>query len=177
MASITKQTIANLYDQHYSAVYCYLFRRLGEEDTARDLAADVFRRLLQAAQEGSAPINNSRAWLFRTAHNLLIDYYRSQKHRCHLPLEPDLIDNRDDPPRLAEREIQIRRLRAALPLLTADQQQVITLRFLEQLSLEEISAAIGKNVGAVKALQHRGLAALQQLLDEKKELPAWEMQK
>jgi RNA polymerase sigma-70 factor (ECF subfamily) len=132
--------------------------------TAQDLAADVFKRLLQALHRGQSPEREIRAWLYRTAHNLVIDHYRRQQHRQHLPLYEGVASGEGGPEQTAEVRVQAKILRAAIQELTPDQQQVITLKFLEGFKNKEIATVLNKPVGAVKSLQHRALAALQRQL-------------
>jgi RNA polymerase sigma-70 factor (ECF subfamily) len=82
-----------------------------------------------------------------------------------LPLDPELrSDPGDEPHQLVDEEIERQQVRAALALLTPEQRQVITLKFLEDWQNEEIAQALGKPVGAIKALQHRAIAALRRIL-------------
>jgi RNA polymerase sigma-70 factor (ECF subfamily) len=161
--------LAAIYDEYYQPIYRYVYRQVGDVETARDLTAEVFHRLLRAAQGGGSPDRNSKAWLYRTAHNIVVDHYRRQQHRRHLPLEDELINAKDDPAGTAERHLSAAQVRAALQHLTPDQRQVIILKFLEGLSNQEVAAVLDKPVGAVKSLQHRGLAALQRQLVSDKE--------
>jgi len=137
---------------------------VGDVDTARDLTADVFQKLVKAARQPNTPIEQISAWLYRTAHNAVIDHYRRRKFRRHLPLEESLVDDDDDPVATAERQIDAATIRAALCTLTPDQQEVIALKFLQGLSNQETAEIMNKPVTAVKALQHRALGALQRHL-------------
>ena len=96
------------------------------------------------------------------AHNVIVDYFR--QNSSAQSLDEDIQSNHDDPAYLAEIEMERVHLRRAVNRLTPEQQQVIVLKFLEGLSNEEIARVIDKPVGAVKALQHRGLATLRDLL-------------
>ncbi|MBK9055309.1 MAG: sigma-70 family RNA polymerase sigma factor [Chloroflexi bacterium] len=157
-----RQALADVYESYQPLIYSYIFRRVGDVEPARDLTADVFKHLLQAIQQGSGPEQSLRAWLYRAAHNQVIDYYRRQQFRHHLPLpDDDLVATADEPAQMAEQTFLVGQVRQALHALTADQQQVIALKFLEGWSNDEIAAQINKPVGAVKSLQHRALAALQ----------------
>lgn len=157
------------YDQYHLPIYRYIYRQVGEVETARDLAAETFRHLLTAVKQGNGPRDNLKAWLYQTAHHLVIDYYRRQKHRNHLPLAEDVIDLNDDPVRSAEGQLTAGQVRAALHGLTPEQQQVIVLKYLEGLSNAEVAEITGKPVGAVKSLQHRALVALRSELTRKQE--------
>ena len=166
---LDRDGLAAVYDEHHPAIYRYVYRQVGEVETARDLTAEVFHRLLRAVQRGGAPDRHLKAWLYRTAHNIVIDHYRRQGHRQHLPLDEEMVNADDDPAASAERRLSGAQVRAALRRLTPDQQQVITLKFLEGLSNQEVADVTGKPVGAVKSLQHRALAALGRQLEPDKE--------
>ena len=161
---LDRTTLAAIYDEYHQSIYSYVYRRVGEVDTARDLTSEVFQRFLQALQRGTGPNKNLRGWLYRAAHNAVVDYYRRQQHRRHLALDETLADPKDDPTRLAEHHISAEEIRTALQHLTPDQQQVISLKFLEGMSNQETADVLNKPVGAVKSLQHRALAALQRIL-------------
>jgi len=162
--SLEPDVLGAIYDDYHFLVYSYIYRRVGEVEVARDLAADVFRRFLQALHKGSGPNDNLRAWFYRVAHNIVVDHYRRNANRNHLPIEDNLADDSLDPGQSAEFNLQLEEIREALGHLTPDQQQVLTLKFFEGLSNQEVAEITGKQVGAVKSLQHRALAALQRRL-------------
>lgn len=162
---LDRDSLATIYDVCHPLIYRYIYRLVGEVETARDLAADVFQRLLWTAQNGSGPPRNPEAWLYRAAHNIVVDYYRRQEHRQHLPLEEGLPSSTpDDTAHMAEGRLAADQVRSALRNLTPDQQRVIALKFLEGLSNQEVAEVLEKPVGAVKSLQHRALSALRRQL-------------
>lgn len=163
-SSLDRNTLGGIYDEYHPPLYSYIYRRVGEIETARDLTADVFRRFLQATVNGSGPTENLRAWLYRVAHNVVIDHYRRQQNNQNYPLEDKWISAEGDPGKAAEQRMTSERVRAALRHLTPEQQQVIALKFLEGLSNDEVAQVTERSVGAVKALQHRALAALRRQL-------------
>ena len=162
--SLDRNTLGGIYDEYHKPLYSYIYRRVGDVETARDLTADVFRRFLQASANGNGPNKHLRAWLYRVAHNIVIDHYRRQQHQPSEPLEENWANVDDDPGKAAELRMQSEYVRAALRQLTADQQQIITLKFLEGLTNHEIAEVTQKSVGSVKSLQHRALAALRRQL-------------
>jgi RNA polymerase sigma-70 factor (ECF subfamily) len=164
LQTFDRQAITAVYDQYQPTVYRYIYRRVGCVDTARDLTAEIFRRFLYAVSEGRGPDRNLRAWLFRSAHNLIIDHYRRQQYRDHLPLDKAVLVSTENPAQAAEHEILAGAVRVALGKLSPDQQEVVTLKFLEGLTNEEVAEIAGKSVGAVKSLQHRALASLRRHL-------------
>lgn len=167
--SLDRKTLATIYDDYQPLIYRYIYRRTGEIEVARDLTAGVFERFLQAVGKGKGPAGNLRAWFYRVAHNIVVDHYRRQQHRNHVPLYDEALMTDDGPDDAVERQLQAERLRSALNQLTADQQQVVSLKFMEGLSNQEVADVLDKPVGAVKSLQHRALAALHRQLDQVEE--------
>jgi len=167
-----RETLAAIYDRYQRPIYIYIARQVGEEETARDLTADVFRRLLQALKQGNGPSTNLKAWLYRTAHNITVDYFRRQSYRRHLPLIAAADISSEDPVIVAERHLQTAEVAEAWQSLTPDQQQVIALKFMHELDNSEIAAVLHKEIGAVKSLQHRALAALRRELEQREKVVA-----
>lgn len=155
-----------LYDQHQEAVFRYLWARLGERQTAEDLTGEVFLRMLGALPNYQVTAIPFRAWLYRIARNLLVDHYRRTGARPSLPLEVAEAVRAPDPDPLVRvvQQLSVEKLHRALARLDDAQRDVVTLRFLSGLSLQETAATLEKTEAAVKALQHRGLAALRQAL-------------
>lgn len=153
-----RRELAEMYDTHAPRIFRYIYHRLGDQAVAEDLTSEVFVRFLHARV---AP-ENLAAFLFRVAHNLVVDYLRG--HRATQLLDENLAAEQSDPAHLVEEGMKRARLRRAIAHLTAEQQQVIVLKFLEGFSNEEVARVLDKSVGAVKLLQHRGLAALRDLL-------------
>lgn len=154
-----------LYTQYSPRVYGYLFQRLnGNAEEAEDLTADVFTRVyenIDGFQLRGAPLS---AWVFRIAHNRLIDSVRRRPRQARVALE----DAPDVPAASAvatfEPHVSLEQLMAGLDQLTTEQRQVIVLRFLEGKSLAETATAVGRTAEAVKKLQARGLASLRRRL-------------
>jgi len=167
--SLDEQALTAIYDEYHDRIYRYVYRQVGEVATAQDLTADVFQRLLQAFHLGGGPDRHLSAWLYRSAHNAVVDFYRRQALRQHLPLDETLVDGDADTTAVVEQRLVISRVRAALRELSLEQKDVIVLKFLEGQSNQEVAEALDKTVGAIKSLQHRALAALQRLLVEDEE--------
>jgi RNA polymerase sigma-70 factor (ECF subfamily) len=164
--------LSQIFDSHYERVYQYAYRRLGDQEAAQSIASDAFYRLLVTFQDGKGPRDGVLLWLYRTAHNLVIDVYR-QSSRQTLPLDETLLSDKEPLPEealVAQHEQE--QVRLALRLLTPDQQQVIALKFMEGLKNEQVAKIMQTSVGAVKSLQHRALASLAKILDERREARA-----
>lgn len=168
--ALDRAALVAIYDDYHPPIYRYIYRQIGEVEASRDLTAEVFQHFLQALQRGQGPEQHLKAWLYRTAHNLVVDYYRRQQYRRHLALDEGLVNATDDPVHVAEIHISAENVRAALEQLTPEQRQVITLKFLGELSNDEVANILSKPVSAVKSLQHRALAALQRQLAPAREV-------
>jgi len=160
------QALEEIYDRYFDRLYRYAYRYLGEARAAEDLAAEVFLKLLEAIKNSRAPHTHLQAWLYRVAHNLLMDQFRRQKVEPPLPLEleEERLPGLSDPSIAVEEAITRQQLWEAVTKLTEDQRQVILLKFGEGLSNAEVGRILGKPEGAVKSLQHRALRALHRLL-------------
>ena len=162
--------LAHIYDTYAPAIYRYVYRRTGHTNTAEEITAETFHRFLVALKQGSGPTDYLSAWLYRVAHNLIVDFYRRQPTQEPATLEDVVLAEGDQGVEQLERRTQVEQARAALRQLTPLQQQVITLRFLEEMSNEEVGRVIERTEGAVKALQHRALNSLRRLLEEEDEI-------
>jgi RNA polymerase sigma-70 factor, ECF subfamily len=126
--------------------------------------SETFSRFLSALKRDSGPDNYLQAYLYRIAHNWVSDYYRN-KVTASLPLDVDIAaDAADEPHQVVANDLASQQLRDALTLLTPDQRQVIVLKYLEDWENESIAQTLNKPIGAVKALQHRGLEALRRIM-------------
>jgi RNA polymerase sigma-70 factor (ECF subfamily) len=155
-----------LYDQYVERIYAYIYHRVGQADLAEDLTGQVFMRMLEAVRTGRGWRTSFSGWLYRIAHNLVIDHYR-RKHRATFvdiddaaPVQAQI----GDPVRSTENQYERDRLRVALAKLTEEQSQVISLRFLEDLSIAEVAKIMERTEGAVKALQYRAVLALRRVM-------------
>jgi len=160
--------VSELYNLHVDRIYQYVRYRTSDDQTAEDITAEVFLRAIEslsAYTDRGAPFI---AWLYRIAHARVIDYWRSSKRRQTAPLDDPLLQDGlvviDDA--IETDFLQHRSLWVALRQLTAEQQNVIILKFVQGLSNAEIAQLMGKTEGAIKALQRRALEALARLLDE-----------
>lgn len=155
-----------IYQQLSPAIHGYL-RAQGADDpegAVNDVFLRAFRRLGDFAGEPPA----FRSWLFTIAHHLIVDQRRFASRRPRAVAASDRLpvlvggDAEDE----AVRRLTLARLTAQLDLLTVEQRDVLLLRFVADLSLEEIATAQGRSVGSVKALQHRAIETVRRRLAE-----------
>jgi RNA polymerase sigma-70 factor (ECF subfamily) len=159
-----EDALGELYDQYAPLIYAYLYRRVHDAQLAEDLTGEVFVRVLQAIQSEQFWHTSFRGWLYRIAHNLVVDHYRKQPPVPMLALDEKLVAAQGDPASALAEKLSRQGLLAAISQLTLDQQQVLVLRFGEQLAAREVAEVMDKSVGAVEALQHRALTALRRIL-------------
>ena len=160
----TADEAALLFEAYGERVRRYIAFRVRSPEDAEDLAADVFRRVLSAPipiDAGARP-----AWLFRVAHNAVIDHYR--RRRFLAPLAT-ILDRPDDAPSLPERAMrdeELRRIDVALATLVGRQRAAIYLRFYEDLEYADIASVMGIPAVTARTLVHRGLKKLAGQLGE-----------
>jgi RNA polymerase sigma-70 factor (ECF subfamily) len=155
---------AELYDRYQPAIYRYIFYRVDNTATAEDLTSEVFVRLVERIDRFRYRGRPLLAWLYTIARNLVMDHHRRAGRSIPLALDTPQIADMPDPEEMAEGALEQQRLAAALSCITEDQRDVIILKFIEGLDNETVAQTLGKSVGAVKALQHRALAALRRVM-------------
>jgi RNA polymerase sigma-70 factor (ECF subfamily) len=158
--------LAALYDEYFDRIASYIFVRMGDRSEAEDLAGEVFLKALQSLgsyKERGVPM---QAWLFKIAHNLVVDHLRKTKKRKNVPIEYVEVVSESDPQEIAEANIEFARVSRALDRLTLAQRQVIELRFFGELSAEETAKVMNKGAGAVRELQCAAIKALRKMLYE-----------
>lgn len=158
-----------LYLLFADRIFRYLLARLGRVEIAEEIVAQVFLHLMEKIDRYQiAPKDNATifpAWLYRLAHNKMIDVLRKMQRRAHVGIEEaenlaehtSLLD-------VVENQIDFEQLLHTLKLLNEQQRQVLLLRFIEGLSIAETAQILQKSEGAIKALQHRSLENLRRYL-------------
>jgi RNA polymerase sigma-70 factor (ECF subfamily) len=162
---LDKRALSEVYDQFSPGLYRYAVRQLGHVDHAEECVADTFSRFIQALHQGGGPREHIQAYLYRIAQNWITDFYR-RSPLSTVELNTDLASNDESPSETVAANLEQEHVRKALTKLTIDQRQVIVLKFLEGWSNKDIAQALNKPVGAIKSLQHRGLARLKRTLNQ-----------
>ena len=160
--------ISQLYRQYAPGIYGYVASRVGNPFLADDLTSDVFLRALEGLPRFEYRGISFGAWLYRIAHDRVVDHLRQQARRPTQTLENGFLAPQGGVERTVEANLEAQRLRKAISQLTADQQQVILLRFSAGLKLRETAYVMERSIDAVKMLQSRALTRLRQLVDEKR---------
>jgi RNA polymerase sigma-70 factor, ECF subfamily len=157
-----REALEELYLLHFDRIYSYLHMSVGNRHDAEDLTTQTFLKMLEAIGRfrwQSAPFS---AWLFRIAHNLAMDHFRANRRwqpEEEVPEPPDAeeISAEDE----AMHSIGRQSMLELIENLSADQQQVLTLKFVFNFANADVATILGKTEGAIKSLQHRALVSLQ----------------
>ncbi len=162
------QAFAQIYDALVKPVYRYIYYRV-EEAIAEDLTEETFLKTwqnLKKYKKGKYPFS---AWVFRIAHNLVVDYYR--KNKTTDIIDENLADPHEDsnPAQQADIKLTQIRLRKVIRCLPENYQQVIIFKYINDFDNKEIASAIGKSEGAVRTIEFRALERLRSLLTEEGE--------
>ncbi|MFQ5922975.1 MAG: RNA polymerase sigma factor [Anaerolineales bacterium] len=157
-----------LYERHMDAIYRYIYMRVGEPSQAEDMTEDVFVKAWVALPDYRPSKHPFTSWLYRIAHNLVVDHYRRKSWvidsaEFNPDAQPDPAPSPEE--KLVERQAIVD-LAVAIRRLSEEEQQVIILRFVEGLAHRQVAEIIGKSEAASRVIQHRALAALADLLDK-----------
>jgi RNA polymerase sigma-70 factor (ECF subfamily) len=157
--------VAAIYDAYADAIFRYVSFRIRSPEDAEDLTDQVFLKMIEALPAYDDRGVPFAAWLYRIARNLVVDRYRrSARDAVALSETLEARGAGADPFAAASSTLDREALRTALATLTDEQRQVVILRFIEGWDVDEVAAAMGRRRGAIHALQHRALAALQRAL-------------
>lgn len=156
----TKAIIGSLYEQYYERIVRYIFVRINDQSEAENLGGDVFVRALQSVDSYRGHTEQMRGWLFKIAHNLVVDYLRKLGKRRDISINEMGIPDRPNIEEVVESKLEVERLSKALKQLTSAQREVIGLRFFAGLSSAEAGKILGKSSGAVREMQHAAVEGL-----------------
>jgi len=157
-------TLTSLYEEYYDRIARYAYVRIGSKADAEDLAGEVFLKALKSLKlykEHGVPM---QAWLFKIAHNLVVDYLRKMAKRKTVPIDNVQIKSDVDPAVVAEKSIELERVAKAMEQLTQEQREVLALRFFGGLSSKETGSILHKSDGAVREMQRAAIEKLRRLL-------------
>jgi RNA polymerase sigma-70 factor, ECF subfamily len=161
-----------IYDRYVDTVFRFIYFRVGNRQLAEDLTSDTFLRALKRIGSFTWQGRDLGAWLVTIARNLVADHFKSGRYRLEVTTGDVLDADREDrgpegsPEAAVVDHITNVALLGAVKQLNPEQQECIVLRFLQGFSVAETAQAMGKNEGAIKALQYRAVRALARLLPE-----------
>jgi len=161
-----RKIFSKIYDRYIDKIYRFIFFKVNSQEIAQDLTSETFLKGWESFKNGTK-IENPQAYLYKTARNLVIDFYR-EKGKVQIvsadnPLIPDPAPNLEEKAMLSSDLDQIRQ---ALTELNDDYQNVIIWYYLDDLSISEISQMLGRTDDATRVLLHRALKTLKEKLKE-----------
>jgi RNA polymerase sigma-70 factor, ECF subfamily len=163
-----RAALEELYLIHFDRIYSYLHVSVGNKHDAEDLTTQTFLKMLEAIDRfrwQSAPFS---AWLFRIAHNLAMDHFRSRRRWQPEAEVPEPLDSEEPSAELeAMQSIGRESMLELIEKLSPEQQQVLTLKFVFNFPNGDVAKILDKTEGAIKSLQHRALASLQKQIVQK----------
>lgn len=157
-----------LYERYVAQIYAYAYYRVGNEQDAEDITARVFYQALTHLHRYTSRGVPFSAWLFRIAHNLVANWHRDAGRRQTLSLDsaleaPDTSASLTDRVEINEETQVLWRVIRQLP---PERQQLLILKFVDELPTRQIAMIMGRSEGAVKALLHRTLCAMREQLSK-----------
>jgi len=163
-----EEAFSILYQENIKKIYSYIYYRTGNVKDAEDLTARVFQRALKHITRYKRTKVPFSAWLYRIAHNLVANWHRDSKHKRELPLEDHAYIQSKSvvPEKQIEKNQQIEHLMRVVRKLSQDRQQLLILKYMDDLTNREIGAIMKKSEGAIKSLYHRTLKELRKKIDE-----------
>jgi RNA polymerase sigma-70 factor, ECF subfamily len=164
--NMNRDALIEIFDLYSSALYNYALRLCNDALIADYIVGDVFAKLLEHLSAGNGPETNLRSYLFQTAYHLIVDESRGSKREVSI----EVVDLMRQDPYSTYINVENRTVfgtiwQAIVNDLTDDQRHVIILRFLEGFSLRETASILGMEVGNIKVIQNRAIAALRKMLE------------
>ena len=161
------EAFGKLYHIYVEQIYRYVFYQVKDKMTAEDITEEVFLKALGAINSCKGREATFSSWLYRIAHNRIIDNFRSTKRK--LTIERDTVVTLSDPTQEVEKNLERQELLETIAELPQNQGQVIILKFIDGLDNREVGEVMGKSEGAVRILQMRALAMLREKLGDKRQ--------
>lgn len=157
-----EEAFGQLFDLYSKPIYRYIYFKVNSQELAEDLASQAFLKVWEYISKGNK-IKSFKSFIYQTARNLVIDYYRSREKE-ELPLiyaeEEIEAEVKVDPDREIDQEI----LKRILDSLPTEQKEIIILRFIEDLSIKEISKIVDKSSGHVRVIIHRSIKEMRKYI-------------
>ena len=162
LARVDSEAFGVLYDRYVRHIYRYIYYRTGNVADAEDLTEKTFFQALSNLDRYQARGVPFSAWLFRIAHNLVANWHRDTRRRPKVPLDDPAVASHStvDPVTLAEMQEEHNELRRIIARLPQERQQLLFLKFVEELPNAEIGQIMRRSEGAIKALLHRTIVSM-----------------
>lgn len=163
LARTNSEAFGALYERYLDRIYNYVYFRVGSVDDAEDLTAKVFFKALKSIGSYKHMGLPFSAWLYRIAHNLIANYHRDNARKKEISIDDMVLPEASKQPAPEQSVMQMQEhdfLLQVIKDLSPQKRELILLKFVHNLSNEEIGAFFGKSEGAIKSLYHRTLLEL-----------------
>jgi len=164
------QAFGLLYDIHVEAIYRFVYLKIGSKADAEDITQQVFLNAWQNIHRYRYQGFPFSSWLYKIAHNAVIDFYRSHNLRADIDLESaeEIIqENEAEQENKTDYNLDLEKIKKAIRQLPADQQSIIIMRFVDDLPIKEIARILEKNEGTIRVIQHRALKQIKKICNPK----------
>lgn len=167
-----KEVFIKVYDDFAGDIYRFIYFKIGHVEEAKDLTSMIFLKTWNHIQNNSlTSASTLRALLYKIARTSIVDYYRETGSKLEVSLDDenhpiDIPDEKSDLATDMDKTSDLAKIKSKLPLLKEEYREIIVLKFVNDLEIDEISEVTGKTKGNVRVLLHRSLAALKELLEE-----------
>ncbi|MCB2180250.1 sigma-70 family RNA polymerase sigma factor [bacterium] len=158
LKQMDQEAISFVWHMYYQRLVHYALGMTQNPNAAEELVSMVFERFLEILNRGKGPKKNVKAYLYRMTYNVVIDNSRAQKHVDDL--SDGIVEEKNSLEETAEQSDKIKSINRALNSLTADQRNLILLRFVEGLTMRETAEVMSKSINAIKTMQSRAVNSL-----------------
>ncbi len=162
-----KQKFSKIYDQNIEKIYRFIILKVNSNEIAQDLTSETFLKTWRSFESTNGNIDNPKAFLYKTARNLIIDHYREKGRTQVVSAEEMSIP--DPRPSLEDRAMdnfEVERVKLAMHDLREEYQNILVMHYLNDLSISEIAKSLDKSNGATRVLLHRALKSLKGRVEE-----------
>jgi RNA polymerase sigma-70 factor (ECF subfamily) len=162
------EAFGRLYDRYVDVVFRFVYYRVNDRALAEDFTSETFLRALRRISTISYQGRDIGAWFVTIARNIVLDHVKSARHRLEITTA-DTIEGKESAPSPEAAVLEAlssSHLMNAVNQLGDEQRDCVMLRFMQGFSVSETAAVMGKNDGAIKALQHRAVRKLAELVGE-----------
>lgn len=158
-----EQAFTSFYNTFRSDIYRFIYFKVSDEDRANDLTNEVFIKIFGYIKEGE-DIDNFRAFVFKTARNIVIDFYRTRKYEISIDQAPEIAADEETDTRVDEK-IQVENVKKYLDKIKPEYAEAVKLRFFDELSFDEIAHVLDESEANVRMRAHRGIKQLRRVIN------------
>lgn len=162
-----KEIFTKIYDTHVEKIYRFIFLKVSSQDIAQDLCSQTFIRAWDRFKDNKEGIENPQAFIYQIARNLVIDHYREKGRTQIVQVEKiPIIDPRTDIEEKSLQDSDFGDIQAVMANIKPEYQDIVTLHYIEQLTVPEIAKMLNKTEGNVRVTLHRALKSIKSKIRE-----------